>query len=106
MRRGLSLEDAAASYDSLHPAVMVAGGIFVVGHVVGTVLLGCALLRVSTVPRPAAWAVVVSQPLHFVAAVIVGSHWLDLVGWGLNAVGFAALSVLILRMSDPEWAAS
>jgi hypothetical protein len=34
----------------------------------------------------------------------VPSHPLDLVGWGLNAVGFAALSVAILRLRDDEWA--
>lgn len=45
-----------------------------------------------------------AQPVHFVAAVVHGSHWLDLVGWGLNAVGFAALSVAVLRLPDDEWA--
>lgn len=106
VRHGLSTSDAAASYDSLHPAMLVAGGIFVLGHVVGTVLLGCALLRVTAVPRAAAWAVLVAQPVHFVAAVILGSHALDLVGWGFNAVGFAAIAVLVLRMSDNDWAAA
>jgi hypothetical protein len=106
VRHGLSTADAAASYDSLHPVVLVAGIVFVLGHVAGTVLLGCALLRVPAVPRAMAIAVLVSQPVHFVAAVILGSHWLDLVGWGLNAVGFAAIALLILRMSDEEWAAA
>ena len=106
VRHGLSTADAADSYTALHPVVMVAGVVFVVGHVVGTVLLGCALLRVPAVPRAAAIAVLVSQPVHFVAAVIVSSHALDLVGWGLNAAGFAAISALLLRMSDAEWAAS
>jgi hypothetical protein len=86
--------------------VLVAGVVFVVGHVVGTVLLGCALLRVAVVPRAAAWAVLVSQPVHFVAAVILGSHLLDLVGWGLNAVGFLAIALLVRRMNDEQWAAA
>ena len=47
-----------------------------------------------------------SQPLHFVAAVILGSHWLDLFAWGLNAAGFAAVAVVVLRMSDEEWASA
>jgi hypothetical protein len=58
------------------------------------------------VPRAAALAVLVSQPLHFVAAVVVGSHWLDLFAWGLNAVGFAAVAMVVLRMTDREWAAA
>jgi hypothetical protein len=103
VRHGLSLADAAATYDSLHPAVLAAEAVFVVGHVLGTVLLGCALLRSSSVPRWAAVAVLVSQPLHFVAAVIVSSHELDLAAWGLNAVGFVAVSVAILRMRDEDW---
>jgi hypothetical protein len=106
VRHGLSLDDAADSYDALHPVVMVAGAVFVLGHVVGTVLLGCALWRGSAVPRAAALAVLVSQPLHFVAAVVVGSHWLDLFAWGLNAVGFAAVAMVVLRMTDREWAAA
>jgi len=106
VRHGLSTADAADSYNSLHPVVLVAGVVFVVGHVVGTVLLGCALLRVTAVPRAAAWAVLVSQPVHFVAAVILSSHALDLVGWGLNAFGFGAIALLVLRMSDEQWAAS
>ena len=104
VREGLPLDVAAETYESLHPGVLVAGVVFVIGHVVGTVLLGCALLRGTTVPRWAAIAVLVSQPLHFVAAVIVSSHELDLVAWGLNSVGFAAVSVAMLRMSDEEWA--
>ena len=103
VRRGLSADDAAASYEALHPSVLVAGGIFVVGHVLGTVLLGCALWRVPGFPRWAALAVAVSQPLHFVAAVIVGSHGLDLFAWGLNAAGFAVVGITILRMSDEQW---
>jgi hypothetical protein len=103
VQHGLSTEDAAASYDALHPAVLVAGGIFVAGHVLGTVLLGCALWRVREFPHWAAMAIATSQPLHFVAAVIVGSHGLDLVAWGLNAVGFAVVGITILRMSDEMW---
>ncbi|MGH3734110.1 MAG: hypothetical protein ACRDT6_00520 [Micromonosporaceae bacterium] len=86
-----------------HPTVDVAAGLFVLGHVVGTVLLGVAMWRSATVPRWAAVATMVSQPLHFVAAVILVSPALDLAAWGLNLVGFAAASLAILRLSDGEW---
>ena len=104
VQNGLPDAVTADAYESLHPAVLVAAVIFVIGHVIGTVLLGCALLRGTAIPRWAAIAVIVSQPLHFVAAVIVSSHELDLVAWGLNAVGFGAVSVAMLRMTDEEWA--
>lgn len=106
VRHGLSLADAADSYDSLHPVAIVAGVVFVIGHVLGTVLLGCALWRGNAVPRGVALAIMVSQPLHFVAAVILSSHGLDLFAWGLNAVGFAVIAAVVLRMSDEEWAAA
>lgn len=106
VRHGLPVADAADAFESLHPAVLVAGVVFVIGHVLGTVLLGWALWRSPAVPRPAALAVLVSQPLHFVAAVILANHELDLFAWGLNAVGFAAISVTVLRMTDDAWAAA
>ena len=103
VRHHLPAGTAADMYTGLHPVIYAAGGAFVLGHVVGTVLLGVALLRTRVVPRWAAWATIAAQPLHFIAAIIVSSHALDLVGWGLNAVGFAAVSVAILRLRDEEW---
>jgi hypothetical protein len=93
----------ADMYTSTHPIMIVTGVVFVLGHVVGTVLLGVALLRSGVVPTWAAWVTIIAQPLHFIAAVILGSHLLDLFAWGLNAVGFAMVSVAILRMSDDSW---
>ena len=86
-----------------HGSTDLAGLVFVVGHVLGTVLLGIAMWRAHVGPRWAAIAVAVSQPIHFVAAVIVSSHSLDLVGWGLQAAGFAAVGWAILRMKDEVW---
>ena len=104
VQHGVPTATSAAMYTSIHPVVGVAGVVFVVGHVLGTILLGTALIRSRVVPLWAGIAVVVAQPVHFVAAVVVSSHPLDLLGWGLNAVGFAAVSVAILRMPDDDWA--
>lgn len=87
---------------SVHPSITVAGLLFIVGHVFGTVLLGVAMWNSGAVPRWAAVATLVSQPLHFVAAVVLASHPLDLVAWGLNAVGFAAAAVALVRQSSAE----
>jgi hypothetical protein len=77
--------------------------VFVLGHVIGTVLLGLALLRSRTVPGWAAIVTAVAQPLHFVALVIVGSRELDFAAWTLNAVAFAVVAFAIVRTPDDEW---
>jgi hypothetical protein len=100
---GLDQSILVRLYSTDHPTSMIAAGVFVLGHVLGTVLLGVAMWRSGAVPRWAAMLTVVAQPLHFVAAVIVGSPTLDLVAWGMNAVGFAAAAVAIVRLPDDEW---
>lgn len=90
-------------YTATHPTGNIAAGVFVLGHVIGTVLLGIALWRSCVVPRWAAGATAVSQPLHFVAAVILASHALDLVAWGLTALGMGVAAVAVLRTPDDTW---
>jgi hypothetical protein len=94
---GASQASVVSILDAAHPIVGIATGLFVVGHVLGTVLLGVAMLRSRCVPAWAAVVTIVSQPLHFVAAVIVPNHTLDGVAWGLNAVGFAVAAVAVFR---------
>lgn len=93
---GADPKQVALLFDSLHPSMNVGLGIFVVGHVLGTVLFGIALLRSGRVPAWAAWAVAVSQPLHFIAAVIVGSPTMDAIAWSLTGVGFAVVARALL----------
>ncbi|MEV6108667.1 DUF4386 family protein [Streptomyces sp. NPDC051940] len=89
-------------YDAVHPTTDIAVIVFVLGHLVGTVLLGIALWRTRAVPRWAAVLVVGCQPLHL-ASVVAGVPALDLFAWGLNAAGFAAASAAVLRTPDEEW---
>lgn len=103
VRHHTDVNTAADAYTSLHPSVVVAGAVFVAGHVLGTILLGIAFWRTAVVPRWAAVATIAAQPLHFIAAVVVSNHTLDLVGWGLNAVGFATAAVAIMRLRDDDW---
>jgi hypothetical protein len=100
---GVDVATLTTLYDAAHPTVEVAGVVFVLGHVVGTVLLGLALWRTRVVPRWAAVLVLVSQPLHAIAALVLVSHALDLAAWGMQAVGFAAVGWAILHLSDDEW---
>ena len=96
---GLTANDTAAVVSAAHPAVDVSLGVFIVGHVVGTVLLGLALLRSRRIPAWAAWAITVSQPLHFVATVILGSPQVDFAAWSLTALGMAMVARELLKDS-------
>ncbi len=102
-RSGIGEATLTSLFGTLHPTIAIAEVMFVIGHVIGTVLLGIAMWRSHAVPRWAAVAVAISQPLHFVAAIIVASPELDLAAWGMNAVGFAAASAAISRLSDEAW---
>jgi hypothetical protein len=102
-RAGLDPSALAELADTVHPTSNIAAVVFVVGHVIGTVLLGLALLCSSTVPAWAAIVTVVAQPMHFVAFVILGSPALDCAAWAANSVAFAVVAVAILRLPDDEW---
>lgn len=84
-----------------HPTAGVGVGLFVIGHIVGAVLLG-VLLR-GIIPTWACVALAVSQPLHFVAFVILQNRYVDVAAWGLTAVGLAVCAVAVLRTPDDEW---
>jgi len=92
---GVPAQTIAALGTAAHPSAAVAELVFVAGHILGAVLLGIALWRV--IPRWAAVALIVSQPLHLVFAVVVPNHALDALAWTLTAVGFAAAAVVLAR---------
>jgi hypothetical protein len=93
------LYDASAAIGPMTLSLVV----FVVGHIVGTVLLGAALWRARAVPVWAALAVIVSQPLHFVAFVVVQWQPLDVVAWGLMALGLGVAGLRVLRTPNDAW---
>ncbi|WP_109507443.1 hypothetical protein [Nocardioides speluncae] len=75
------------------PSTVVATAIFIVP---GTVLLDwvcCGLAR----SRPGPPCDERVAALRFVAAVIIPNHTLDGIAWGMNALGFAAAAVAIIR---------
>ena len=86
------------------PITGTALGIWVPGHILGMVLLAVALRRARVLPRWAAVVLGVSQPIHFLAFVVLDNQYVDaLAGWGLTAVGFAAVAVALLRTRDDDW---
>lgn len=102
-KAGLDAATLTSMVEVGHPTSTVAAVIFVLGHVFGTIMLGVAMWASGTVPRWAAVLTIVSQPLHFVAAVILTSPPLDLAAWGMTAVGFTAGAVAIWRLRDEAW---
>lgn len=84
------------------PTVTVLTLVFVVGHILGTLVLGIAVLRARLAPAPVAVALAASQFVHL-AAVIAGLPWLDLLAWGTTAVGMAFLARRVLATPDDEW---
>lgn len=94
---GIPNANAVAVVDAGHPSIDVAIGVFVLGHVIGTVLLGIAMLRSGRIPAWAAWAIAVSQPIHFIATVILGSPQVDFVGWSLTAIGMVVVARELVR---------
>lgn len=82
------------------PVMAIGVGVFVAGHLLGTVLLGVTLWRSQVVAWP--WAVIVgvSQPIHLFAAV-TGNHPLDLIAWGMTAAGMAAAAVPLVQVPRP-----
>lgn len=75
--------------------------LFVIGHIVGAILLGLALW--DSIPRWAALILIVSQPLHFVAFVVLQNRYLDVASWGLTALALLVCAVTVLRTPDDEW---
>jgi hypothetical protein len=104
-RAGVPASTAASVLDSLSDGSLVLGilmGVFVAGHILGSTILGIALIRARVVALWAGGAVAVSQPLHFVAH-IMDVKALDIVGFGLLAVGLFAVAAVILRIPDLAW---
>jgi hypothetical protein len=102
LRNGLDPGTVAGLLTNSHPATGVAEALFVLGHLLGTVLLGAALWRTRTVPLWAAIVTTFSQPLHLIAAIFLFSRPLDLVAWMMTAVGFAAAGGAGLSANRPQ----
>lgn len=105
-RNGYSVEAITllVHQTAAHPIAAVSGVGWVVGHILGMVLLGIALVRAGVLSRWAGALLIASQPVHFISAVVVPSRLLDVtLGWGATTVGIALVSLALLRMTDDEF---
>lgn len=95
VRSGGSAADNAATLQALldEPLTLWVYILFAVGNIVGTFLMGLALLRARAVPRWAAYALISWPVLH-----LIGAPWFEVVGAALQAIGMGvAAAVLIGR---------
>jgi hypothetical protein len=98
VERGGPVGDYAAVLDASQGSAWTAWVflLFVLGNLVGTFLLGLALLRSHVVPAWAAAAVMAWPPLH-ITGLIVGSEWFEVTGAALQGIGFAVVGMHLLR---------
>lgn len=94
----IPLLDAMNSHD---PIINVLEAVFVIGHLVGMLLLGLALLRSRAVQAWAAVLVGVSPILH--AGGMAFGPVADAATFGILAVGTTACGYRLLHLSDDEW---
>jgi hypothetical protein len=87
------------------PAIATVVGLFwVVVHILGMVVVAIALLRARMLPLWAAILLALSQPIHLVAAIILPSRWLDVLGgWGLTALICGYVGLRVLHMRNEDW---
>jgi hypothetical protein len=104
VQRGGPMADYAAVIDrgSADPGGLWVFILFGLGNLIGTILLGIALLRSSVVPRWAGWAVMAWPPLH-IAGLVLGSEWFEVAGGILQGLGLVMVARAVLRTPDSTW---
>lgn len=84
------------------PSFNILMSLFILGHIIGVLLLGIAAFKAALMPRTMAVLLAASQFIHF-TAVMTANPWLDLLGWGLTALGMGFLARVLLRTSNDDW---
>jgi len=103
-RSGANPAQLAALWEQLNGnfAVNMLFTVFIIGHELGTLLLGIGLARARVVPLWAAAAVVIGILLHPVSFV-VGSRLVDILAYALITAGCVAAARTILTTSNDAW---
>jgi hypothetical protein len=75
--------------------------LFVLGHFIGTILMGLALRgSIATV----GWvAMLLTTPVHFLAFVFLQLPALDIIAWLLMTLAFVCCAIKIIKMPNDEW---
>jgi hypothetical protein len=75
--------------------------VFILGHLIGMLILGFALWRSRVMPAWVAGLVGIGPIVHLVVHDLSGA--IDAAAYGLVAVGTIACAVTLLRTSDEDW---
>lgn len=81
-------------------AVFAMHGGWIIGHLLGYVLLGIALLRARVIPRWAAWLLIVSPLLMGPLAYGTGLGLLQVLGYVLVFIGSVPAAIAVLKRRD------
>jgi hypothetical protein len=79
----------------------VSTGLFVLGHVIGAILMAFALR--GSIPTLGWVAMLLTTPAHVVAFVVLQQPVVDMAAWFLMTVSFAYCAVATLRTPDDAW---
>jgi hypothetical protein len=79
----------------------VSTNLFVLGHILGAILMGLALRgSIATV----GWlAMLLTTPMHVLAFVVLQMPALDLAAWMLMTLAFACCAIKIIQAPNDEW---
>jgi hypothetical protein len=86
-----------------NPEIGLFFGLFLAGHLIGTLLLGVGLLVSRRVPVWAGIAVIAGDVLHPVAFVVLQSHALDAFAYLILGAGMVMAARAVLATPNDEW---
>lgn len=75
--------------------------LFVLGHFIGTILLGLALR--GSIPTVGWLAMLLTTPVHFLAFVFLQLPALDMAAWLLMTLAFVYCAIKIIKTPNDEW---
>ena len=75
--------------------------LFVLGHFLGTILMGLALR--GSIPRVGWVAMLLTTPAHFLGFVFLQMPAVDMAAWLLMTVAFIYCAIKIVKTPDDEW---
>jgi len=76
--------------------------IFIIGHLIGPMLLGIGLGRTRLIPAWAAWAIILRTPLQIAGFLTHISLSVEIVTYGLLLIGSIPVALALLKFSDEE----
>jgi hypothetical protein len=75
--------------------------LFVLGHIVGAILMGLALR--GSIPTVGWLAMLLTTPVHVLAFVVLQMPALDMAAWLLMTLAFACCAFKIVKTPNDEW---